>query len=579
MSVPSPAGRRRVGARVVDRIAGRLMGLRPATTGYTVTTGLRVPMRDGVTLAADLYRPTKPSRGTLLARTPYSRVMPYSLQQRIFAERGYTVLLVSSRGTFGSGGEFDPMRTEAQDGQDVVAWLLAQPWFTGSFATIGASYLGYTQWALLVDPPSELVAAVVPFGPHDYARHAWGTGAMNLDLLMWSDLIAHQESNRFRVFYRAATSVRRLKHVIDAVPLAGVAERYFDGRARWYRKHVTRPDLTDPFWAPTRHGTALERTDVPVLLIGGWHDIFLGQTIEQYRRLHARGVEVALTVGPWTHIDLGVKAMGLCTRETLDWLDEHLARDAARRRSSPVRVYVSGAEEWRNLPAWPPPTVAQHWYPAVDGGLARSPAAGPAGSPAAGSPAAGAPSGGASSKDAPSTGTPTSSFTFDPADPTPTVGSPIMSGGGRVDDSGLAARPDVLTFTSAPLTADVEVTGPPRVELAHDSDNPHVDVFVRLSEVDTAGRSSNVTEGYRRLPADRPAGTAVVDLRDTAHRFVAGSRIRLLIAGGSHPQYGRNLGTGENPGTGERLRPATHVITHGESTRLTLPVAVAAPAR
>lgn len=133
-------------------------------------------------------------------------------------------------------------------------------------------------------------------------------------------------------------------------------------------------------------------------------------------------------------------------------------------------------------------------------------------------------------------------------------------------------RDDVLAFTSLTLTRDVYVYGNPVVELAHSSDNPHVDLFVRVSEVSAKGRSRNVSDGYRRLGAARKAtGTVSVELDGIAHRFRAGSRIRVLIAGGWFPRYARNLGTGEPVLTGRQSRPATHAVRYGRS-RLLLPV-------
>src|SRR5580700_2848813 len=136
-SSPQPRG---LGGRLLDGLASRLLGLPAASSDYAVTRGLRIPLRDGVELAADLYLPSLAGAaepgGTLLVRGPYSRSLALSVPMaRIFATRGYQVLFVSSRGTFGSGGQFDPARTEAADGQDVVAWMRQQPWFTGAFAT------------------------------------------------------------------------------------------------------------------------------------------------------------------------------------------------------------------------------------------------------------------------------------------------------------------------------------------------------------------------------------------------------------------------------------------------------------
>ena len=550
-SLPPAAPRSTVG-RVTEGLVTRLLRLGPPTTDFTVTRAIRVPTRDGVELAADLYRPTTAAAGTLLIRGPYGRSLPIAFAMaRLFAARGYNALFVSTRGTFGSGGTFAPMINEAEDGQDVVAWMVAQPWFTGTFATLGGSYLGYTQWAILANPPAELVAAVVSVGPHDFSSHSWGTGAFRLDFLGWSNQVVHQEDTGPVVGalrMALASNARRVRSALDEVPLAEAAHTLLADRAPWYRDWVTRPDPADPFWAPMQHGAALDRVNVPVLLIGGWQDIFLEQTIDQYKRLHERGVDVAMTVGPWSHIQVGSKGISLTTRETLDWLDEHLAKRAGRKRRSPVHVHVTGAGEWRDLPSWPPATdeVALYLQP-----------------------------GGALSSEAPATDAAPSQFTFDPSDPTPSLGGPLLTGKSIVNDAALAGRPDVLTFNAPVLDAPLALLGAAVVELAHDADNRHADLFVRISEVDAQGRSRNVTEGFRRLDPAREAGPVTVTLRSAAHRFARGSRLRLLVAGGAHPQFSRNLGTDENPGTGTEMRPARHTISHGRGgvSRLVLPVA------
>jgi putative CocE/NonD family hydrolase len=442
------------------------------------------------------------------------------------------------------------MMSEVDDGHDVVAWMRDQPWFTGTFATVGGSYLGHTQWALMTDPPPELAAAVVSIGPHDFHQHVWGTGAFRLDFLGWSYGVVHQEDGgALKGATRLATSRRHLKPFMNQLPLAGAADTCLDGRAPWYAEWVTRPDAGDPYWAPMQHAIALERVEVPVLLIGGWQDIFLEQTIEQYQRLHARGIDVAMTVGPWSHLGVGAGGTRVASRDTFDWLEEHLARRGRRHRRAPVRVFVTGAKEWRDLPEWPPPSEGQTLYLHSDHSLAPLP---------------------------PSTPRPASSFTFEPADPTPTMGGPLLEFRCRVDDSALAERPDVLAFTGAVLERPLEIVGTPVVELSHSCDNPHADVFARISEVDRRGRSHNLTEGYARLDPDRPDGASNVTLalRPTAHRFAAGSRVRLLVAGGCQPQFARNLGTGENPGTGVGLRPVHHVLGHDPDhcSRLLLPL-------
>ncbi len=531
---------------VRGKALGRLLGLPPATTDYTVNR-VAVPMRDGVHLAADHYAPSTSSpAGTLLVRGPYGRAFPFSL---VFAEpyaaRGYHVVLQSVRGTFGSGGVFEPMVNEAADGADTVVWLREQPWFTGRFATIGISYLGFTQWAILQDPPPELAAAVITVGPHDFNASAWGTGAFTInDLLGWSDMVSHQEDPvRIRTALRQLQARRTVPQVAARVPMGAAARALLGAGAPWFESWVEHSDPNDPFWDALRCGEALDRVRVPVLLMGGWQDIILRQTLQQYRHLRSRGVDVALTIGPWTHTQMLTTGLATCARETLDWLGSHLS-GASLRRPSRVRVYVAG-QGWRNLPDWPPATTERALYLRPGGYLGET---------------------------APTDlkGLAPATFRYDPADPTPTTGGALLSpNGGYRDDSRLASRDDVLAFTSATLTQDLCVYGNPAVELTHSSDNPHVDLFVRVSEVNAKGRSRNVSDGYRRLGA--ATQTVRLELDGIAHRFSAGSRIRVLIAGSWFPRYARNLGTGEPVLRGRQSKPATHTVRYGRS-RLLLPV-------
>ncbi|WP_122984398.1 CocE/NonD family hydrolase, partial [Mycolicibacterium porcinum] len=160
----------------------------------------------------------------------------------------------------------------------------------------------------------------------------------------------------------------------------------------------------------------------------------------------------------------------------------------------------------------------------------------------------------------------------------PTVGGRLLAAaGGYRDDTKLARRRDVLTFDGDPLPADLYLAGNPVVELAHSCDNPHHDIFVRISEVDAKGRSRNVSDGFRRLNGH--TGPVRLELDAVAHRFSAGSRIRVLIAGGSHPRFARNLGTGEPPISGSLLVRATHTVHHGEGgqSRVILPAGPVPP--
>ena len=539
--------------KFAGRALGRALRLPRPTTGYTVSR-VAIPMRDGVELVADHYVPDRDIEpvGTVLLRGPYSRGFPFSLFfGALYASRGYRVLMQSVRGTFGSGGIFQPMVHEAADGADTVAWLREQPWFTGRFATIGISYLGFTQWALLQDPPPELAAAVIVAGPHDFNASAWGTGSFTVnDFLGWSYLVAHQEDpGRIRAGLRQLWAQKKVIQTAGELPLGAAGRALLGEGAPWWESWLDHPDDNEPFWESMRFGAALDRVQTPVLLIGAWQDLFLQQSLQQYGHLRDRGVDVALTMGPWTHAQLLFQGLRTITQETTDWLDTHLADRPAEPRRGRVRFFVAG-EGWREAADWPPSTRSHALYLQAGGGLTDTPPSSAAGSSA-------------------STAT-TVSFRYDPADPTPTIGGRLLSpDGGYRDDTLLAARSDVLSFTTDVLTEDLCVQGNPVAELAHTSDNPHVDVFVRISEVDTKGRSRNVSDGYQRLA--NATDSVSVELDAIAHRFRAGSRIRVLIAGGSHPRYARNLGTGEALAGGRELKPSTHELHFGAS-RVVLPV-------
>jgi uncharacterized protein len=539
--------------RLTDRVMTRLLGLPPATTDYAVRRNVPVLMRDGVVLRADHYVPrTSAPAGTLLLRCPYGRGAPLSwLYARVYAQRGYHVVFQSVRGTFGSGGEFEPAGYEVEDGADTVAWLRREPWFTGAFATLGQSYLGFTQWALLADPPPELVTAVITVGPHDSKSLVARNGGLALsNVLWWCDQVANQEDGgAARRMLRQFTSERRVWAAANRLPLGRSGRDLLGAAAPWYEALLEHSDVADDYWRRADVEAAPDRTNIPVLMISGWQDLFLSQTLEQYRRLQANGAQPALHVGSWTHLEMLGKAAGVIARETLPWLTTHLAGVSSTDRS-PVRIFVTGGPGWRDLPAWPPASQLRTLYLNAGAALSARPPADDA---------------------APSR------FTYDPAVPTPTIGGPFLSArkAGYQDDGALSARDDVIAFTTTPLADDWEVIGAPTVELQHSADNPHADVFVRLSEVDPKGRSRNVTEGYlRRIDHQKPLRLA---LDAIAHRFRAGTRIRLVIAGGSHPHYGRNLGTGEPPLTAFAMKPCHHVIAHGSGGTSCLHLPVVSP--
>lgn len=425
----------------------------------------------------------------------------------------------------------------------------------------GMSYLGFTQYSLMDsdDPLDDYAAAIIQVAPHDFSELIWGTGSLWLALIDWADFTTALQTLSVPSILFKIMRANQNGHMPSkkALPMADGVRKFLSADSpsdKWIQKWLvsSREDTqADPRgqWKVVKHGHVLEKTKVPILLLSGWMDLFARFTLEQYQRLHARGANVALTMGPWHHGD--ATEAPYIYKETWDWLETYLSKRApAETRQAPVRIDISGSGETRWLQSWPPAAKPLELYLDAPGRLSESQ----------------------------SEKTDQAQFKFDPHDPTPTFGGPLLFKGGYVDDSALAKRADVLSFDSAPLDRDVEVMGKPIVEILHSSDNPHVDLFVRLSDVNGKGVSRNVCEVYRRLdPGRAPDGKAVrieLDLVGCAHVFKKGSVIRLMVAGGCFPHYAFNLGTGENQGTGTTLRPATHtVFTGGDgSSKLVLPV-------
>jgi putative CocE/NonD family hydrolase len=240
-------------------------------------------------------------------------------------------------------------------------------------------------------------------------------------------------------------------------------------------------------------------------LLGGWYDIFLPWQLRDYRVLREAGKQPYLTIGPWAHSSNESIFYGI--RESLTWLNAQLRGDRSGLRQSPVRIFVTGANEWRNFSDWPPPGVQDQRFHLQPGG--------------------------ALAPDLLATSEP-DHYRYDPANPTPQLSGPLLAGKALpTDNRSLEARSDVLTYTSAPLDQDLEVIGPVQADLYVKSSLEHTDFFARLCDVDLQGKSINVCDALLRIVPGRPApegdGTlrVIIDLWPTAHRFRAGHRLPL----------------------------------------------------
>ncbi|MEU3355074.1 CocE/NonD family hydrolase [Streptomyces sp. NPDC037389] len=516
--------------------------------------GLVVPAADGSPLLTDHYFPrAEGDFPTVLVRSPYGRGLPWSSLYGVpLAEQGFHVVIQSCRGTGGSGGRFHLWRNEAADGLATVAWLRERPWFDGTLGTVGPSYLGYTQWALALDPPPELKAMVVQSGLHDPHAYFHAHGALHLENALITCLgMTHQHRGPVPFVKAVLRLQRHTRRVTTAQPLRGAYIPALGDEASWLDDALTHPDADDPYWSGARLGEVLDRLSVPTGLIAGWHDVLADQSFEQYARLRRAGCETALLVGPWTHNSAFRQGWTEVFTETLAWLRAHLCADRSGLRPAPVRVHVGGEDAWRDLDAWPPSTAAASWFPSPGGRLIGR---------------------------APTDSAPLASFRYDPAAPTPSLGGPLLSPtAGPRDNGALEARDDVLTFTGPPLTEPLDVLGPVSARLTVSSDTGHTVVFTRLCDVDAQGRSVNVCDGVARIrTTGHTSAEVTVPMSATAHRFPAGHRLRWQIGAGAHPRYARDPGTGESPLDASVFVPV--VVTLHTDSALTLPL-ITGPAR
>ena len=526
---------------LVSRLVGKLTNLPPAKThAVLVERDLKVPMPDGVVLLADHYVPRSSVRPpTILVRCPYGRGGFFGLLYgRLFAERGFGVLVQSTRGTFGSGGAFDPYGNEHDDGLATIAWLKQQPWFSGVLGTNGPSYLGMVQWAIADDAGADIGAMAIQVSTSNFHHRTYAGGSFGLDTaLSWTHMMALQEQ---RSFLSQMGARRKLQPLFAHLPLRDLDQLAIGRHSPFFQAWLEHPEPDSDYWQHRTFDTTVKDIPAPINLVGGWYDIFLPWQVRDYRLLREAGKHPFLTIGPWAHASFGLMAEGVA--EALTWFNAHLLGERSQLRKAPVRVFVTGQNAWRDLPDWPPPGARLHrFYLQQAFGLSEDNSR-------------------ASSPD---------HYRYDPADPTPALSGPVLSGKSKpTDNRSLEARPDVLTYTSAPLEADLDVIGPVQAELFVRSSREHTDFFARLCDVDQRGTSLNICDGLLRVQPHQPAPAAdgtlplTIDLWPTAHRFLRGHRLRLQVSSGAHPRYARNTGSGERLASATKLLVAHQSIYH-----------------
>jgi putative CocE/NonD family hydrolase len=529
---------------LTSRIMGRLAKLPPRRDGgqVAVDRDLEVPMPDSAVLLADRWYPVGDGERppVVVLRSPYGR-RQLGLVGRLFAERGYQVLIQSTRGSFGSAGAWVPFFNEQEDGQATHKWLAEQPWFGGVSGTWGPSYLGLTQWAVAGDPPEHLKAmapSVTASNFRDAATYPGGSFSLETGAT-WIHQLEVQEQSLPRMLFAHLRSTRHLDAVYRVLPLSRADWAGVRRSISFYQDWLVHEQPGDPWWHPVDFGRDLGRVP-PMSLVGGWFDIFLPDQVADFEALVRAGRTARLTIGPWTHTS--PKAGGEQLRDALDWFDEHLLARKPRRPHLGVRIHVMGDDRWVDLRSWPPPATVSRWH--LQGGAGLSPA--------------------------PPAGAPPDRFRYDPLEPTPSLGGPSLNfrTSGPRDQAERERRADVLCYTTESLTAPLTIAGPLRAEIWLRSSAPSTDVSTRLCVVDAEGVSTNVADGILRLqPGDGEpdgAGTMRADVAmwPTAVTVKAGERLRLQVAAGAHPLFARNPGTGERLGAAKRTVVADIEVLH-----------------
>ncbi len=557
-------------------------------------------MRDGTILRANIYRPAGEERWpVLLTRTPYGKDFPNAspvLDPLLAARRGYVVIVQDTRGRFASAGEWDPMRNEALDGVDTIAWAAQLPYSNGQVGMFGASYLGFTQWssALHRPPALKVLAPYItwnnPFNGQVFRGGAFELGiSASWQLLMGANVLMRRHAGEADPrqlgydIYKWSRQVDALGNLgYRSLPLKDFGPLQDNSVAPAFFELVEHPMDREYMESINLHGKQ-ELVTVPTLNIGGWYDIFLQDTLENFRTMREHGStpearQSKLLIGPWAHTSasnpIGEMSFGIASTAgllnlqgdvmstQLRWFDSFLkGLDTGMLSEAPVKLFVMGANVWRDEQEWPLARAVETRYYLHSNGQANS-----------------LHGDGTLSTDAPEAES-ADRYDYDPANPVMTRGGSLLMTAefpaGVFDQRATEERADVLVYTTPALEQDIEVTGPISVHLWATSSAVDTDFVARLVDVHPSGYAQNLTDGILRAryrdfdsgaaPTLIEAGKAyefVLDLWSTSNVFKQGHRMRLDVTSSSFPRWDRNPNTGHAFGVDDELVVAHQTILH-----------------
>ncbi|HET9319923.1 MAG TPA: CocE/NonD family hydrolase [Bryobacteraceae bacterium] len=545
-----------------------------ASPGIVERLHVPIPMRDGVHLAANVFLPSDTVRvPAILVRTPYSKGDGLTPNYRAFVDHGYAMVIEDARGRYESEGVFDPFGQEPKDGDDTLNWIARQPWSDGKVGMLGGSYLGIVQWkaALLENPHLKAIAPVVS-GYDDYRDRYYSTGGA---FQIGHRLLWMSENLRAPGFMPPS-----FDEYVRALPLRSADMAAIGQRSEILQKVLDHPSY-DAFWRSVSTREHLDKVRVPVFSVGGWYDCFVESDLAAFSALQRNSGVHRIVIGPWPHnmslkfadVDFGRESGAPIRRMQIEWFDQWLkAKDTPMMSRPPVRIFVMGANRWRDEHEWP---LARAKMTPLYLASRRG---------------ANTLTGDGSLNPRPPRRSPADHFEFDPRHPVPTAGganccNPKVFPWGPVDQRAVERRADVLVFSSPPLTEDLEVTGPVRVELYAATSAKDTDFTAKLVDVFPNGEARNLTDGILRLryraslenPQPAIPGEIyrlVIDAGVTSNVFLKGHRVRVEISSSNFPRFDRNPNTGRAIADETLLRKAQQTIYHDREhpSRVMLPV-------
>jgi putative CocE/NonD family hydrolase len=511
-------------------VRDRLAAAAPRTQSQP-TRRTMVRMRDGVELSTQVFLPEGNGPWpVIVVRDPYS--FSQYVTCKVFVRYDYACVYQEVRGRGASQGTWYPFTDERKDGLDTIAWILEQPWQNGRLALQGGSYVGVVQWAVAGDLPPEVKTFVPTVAHGDVYELTYRNGMFNEGIAgVWLH-------GQFQPITRMLSATGRWRSSIAGhFPALGVDRSEF--RAAWnpYRDYLLHPDKDDPYWQSPEYVALREahkKVHVPVFMIGYANDFFLPGMLRTYDELPTRSQSV-FVIGPGNHGGQEEPEVeGSYTRDyadTLTWFDHHLRGAPLPEHLRPgVNVFVHGENRWRRFDRWPQLSGSLTYHldklsnsQECDGGVLAVEA--PASGQAAG-------------------------YAYDPRNPVPTRGGTFQLISDAVAEQGndLCERPDVLSFASAPFTADALLNGGIRVRLRVASDAADTAFSVKLSEHFADGRVYNIRDDistlsmrngaqHRMAYAPGEQVEVVFDLTPILWRLREGSRLRLDISSSSAPAF------------------------------------------